>query len=347
MSNTDLIRIQPGAGIPILANANELNNDMFGDIGGGSKLPKLSIRGGVFRYKKGGIEQSLNVRSLQIALVGGRKPRQRAYYASAYNPDSPNVAPDCASDNNVTPNPGVPHPQAGTCAACPQNVWGSKLSSKGKAIRACGESRYLVVAPATDNIQEAAVMHIPATSIKLFETYISQLNNAGLPANRVITQIDFDGESEFPMIHFSCVGFLNEVQAAQVSELAQSDDVVEACTVHPPTPLPTLPAPAAPVAEQAPVAVAPAVPTPVAEPVAPATAFGTPSASQTPVVQPPAPVVAQPAPAVEAPATAFGAPAQAVVAEVLPPVASAQPAAPIADAGSEDALQSVLANWTK
>lgn len=339
--STDLIRIQPGAGVPMIPNANEVNSDMFGDLGAssGPRLPKLSIRGGVFRYKKNGIEQNLNTRVLSIALVSGRKPRQRAYFAKAYTPGDEVVMPDCASDNGVAPNPGVAHPQAGTCAACPQNVWGSKISPTGKAIRACGESRFLVVSPATDEIKEAAILQIPATSIKNFETYIAALNNAGLPANAVITEVSF-GDAEYPVLNFACIGYLNPNQQAQVTTLAQSDEVVESVKVSTPQPLPTLP-PAAPVAQPAPV-VAPATPAPVAEP----SPFGAPAASQTPVVQPPAAPVAQPAPA-ETVATEFGAPAATPAVgtpanpEVMPP------AAPVADAGSEDALQSVLANWTK
>jgi hypothetical protein len=69
----NLIKIQPGAGVLMLANANEAN-DMFSTGGDGPRLPKLSIRGGVFRYKKGGVEQNLNTRTLQIVLVGARKP---------------------------------------------------------------------------------------------------------------------------------------------------------------------------------------------------------------------------------------------------------------------------------
>jgi hypothetical protein len=101
----DLIKIQPGAGVLMVANANEAN-DMFSTGGDGPRLPKLSIRGGVFRYKKGGVEQNLNTRTLQIVLVGARKPTQRAYFSKAWGgADDTATMPDCASDNGVAPEP--------------------------------------------------------------------------------------------------------------------------------------------------------------------------------------------------------------------------------------------------
>jgi hypothetical protein len=145
------------------------------------------------------------------------------------------------------------------------------------------------------------------------------LNNAGLAANAVITQVDF-ADAEYPLMQFTCVGYLSEAQRAQIAELAGSDDVQEAITVAPPKPLPTLP------------------PAP-AQTQAPATGFTPPPPSQTPIVQPA--VAPTPAPA-EAPATGFAQVATPVVTELLPPEA---PAAPVADAGSTDDLQNILNNW--
>jgi hypothetical protein len=251
--------------------------------------------------------------------------------------------PDCASDNGVAPNPGVKHPQAGTCAACPQNVWGSKTSAAGKAIRACSESKYLVVTPATEKIEEAASLQIPATSIKNFREYIAALNSAGLPANAVITQIEF-GDTEYPSIAFTCVGYLTPEQQAQVSGLSATDEVQEAITVKEPKPLPTLTP--APVQENATGPITPIVAPPAvvqAEAPAIATGFGAPAPSQTPIVQPA--VTPAPAPAVSTPANGFNAVSTPVVTELLPPEAPAQ-TTPVADAGSTDDLANILNAWS-
>src|SRR6202007_2206683 len=70
----------------------------------------------------------------------------KMYFANPdWTPDS-NDPPDCWSANGTGPSIEAINPQSPTCAACPQNVRGSRISKmSGASIKACRDEVWMAV----------------------------------------------------------------------------------------------------------------------------------------------------------------------------------------------------------
>jgi hypothetical protein len=87
--------------------------------------------------------------SLDVVLLKANPQLSKLYYSKAYA-EGDDGAPDCSSANGITPDSGVPNPQSASCAGCPQNVWGSKITPQGTKTKACADMRRLAVVPERD-----------------------------------------------------------------------------------------------------------------------------------------------------------------------------------------------------
>lgn len=104
------------------------------------------------------------------------------FYDSPYDRDNPQSAACFAIGAEPTlmvPSPNSPVKQAETCAACPNNQFGSADNGKGKA---CKNMRMLALMPSTaldDPDEDAPIwtMSVPPTSLKAFDGYVSSLAN--------------------------------------------------------------------------------------------------------------------------------------------------------------------------
>lgn len=135
---------------------------------------------------------------------------ENAYYANAYDPDSPS-SPTCfavaKTEDGLAPDPEkVPEPVSKACKGCEYDAFGSAENGRGKA---CKNGRKLAVISADvkeltpEYITETSVafIRVSPTGIKHFSGFVKKLKNAlDLPVCGVITELDFDPDSEQPVL---------------------------------------------------------------------------------------------------------------------------------------------------
>ena len=134
--------------------------------------------------------------------------------------------PLCWSTNGVTPDSAAQNKQHPTCAACPMNAWGSRVTEAGKQGKACSDSRRIAVVPLNDIDNEAMggpmLMRIPAASLKDLKAYGDHLNSFQYPYYAVATRIFFDSKEAYPKFVFTAIRPLDDNEAKKV--LALRDD---------------------------------------------------------------------------------------------------------------------------
>lgn len=192
---------------------------------GGNTPDSISIEGGRFSIFKGGAKvQTLGQLEMQVVIIHANPGITKTFYASAWNPAQDAMAPDCSSDDGVMPRADVGTPQCGSCAACPQNQFGSKINPQTqKQSKACTDKKSLaVVAPgAVDG--DMYRFQVPAASLGDFGAFLRGLPN--VPYYGVICEISFDTAATFPKVKFRPVGY---VSAEQYAIIAARHDTQEA-----------------------------------------------------------------------------------------------------------------------
>lgn len=195
--------------------------------GSGMAHPRISIKGSRFRLQDvQGDEYVVPQHFLDVIVVDANANVSKVYYEGAYNPaDTEFKAPDCWSDNGVSPSARAEKPQCATCAGCPHNVWGSKITPNGAKTRACADSRKLAVILSDNPEGEVYELKVPAASLTNLSNYAKGLDQRGIPIPAVITRLEFDPKSDFPKLAFKPQGWANEAQASAVAELIGSEEV--------------------------------------------------------------------------------------------------------------------------
>lgn len=358
MSND--LTLPAGFGLPPAAlRGDAAVNDELGQ-GVSSSYAVVGYRGKVWSIKFGGEEKQLMRddgdgprNSIEVVLVKSSAAISKIFYENGYEPGS-SAAPDCWSGNGVAPDSSVQKKQNPTCADCPRNAWGSKITEQGKQAKACADARRVAVVPAADMGNEAfggpMLLRVPAASLKDLKAYGDLLMSYQFPYYAAVTRISFDPEEAFPKFKFSAVRPLNEEEGEFIRAM-RDDPRVKTVLVERPdaaapvTPGPTVPsspfeqpgqngdgAPAATTAATTaakPAAPKPAAPKPAApKPAAPKAPDATTAASG--VAEGAATVTA--APPVESPA----AKAARLKAELLKAELAALEAEAAAEAGPED-----------
>jgi hypothetical protein len=231
----------------------EAANDEFkGGVPSGIALPFLSIRGQMFRVRKGGQEVSLG-RDVYAVIVAARPSVSKRYYEGPYS--GAGDAPRCSSTDGVTPD--VSNPISPSCASCPLNAWGSRITPAGKKAKECQDYKRLIVglAPNEGRIYPV-VFDVPATSLKaprgqankvmMYGDYISALSKHGIAAFSVLTKLGFTG-AEYPQVCFDFVRYLTEEELKQVMDLREdNEDVKEALSGGEVAPVISIPEPEPP-----------------------------------------------------------------------------------------------------
>lgn len=173
----------------------------------------VSVRGKVWRAKYQGEETIIRDaegeprRKLQVVILLAPANVSRTFYKGAYVPGA-TEAPDCFSNDGITPDLGVADPQASNCASCPMSQFGSKITDSGSKGKACQEHKRLAVVPA-DDIENAAMggpmmLRVPPTSLQELAKMQATLKKYGnLPYYAVVTDIGFNPEVEYPQLMFT------------------------------------------------------------------------------------------------------------------------------------------------
>ena len=194
-------------------------------------FPVLSIRGKAFAVARGG-QRTIVTRPddpdspanyVDAVFVKTNPAMSKVYYLKGYVEGS-SERPDCSSNDGVRPEPGVPHPQAKSCAACPHNAFGTNATGRGKA---CSDSRRIAVA-ALSAIDDPMLLRVPASSFKNLVKYANYLSQRGIKSMAsVVTRIKFDVNEATPLLEFSPRALLAADVAAEVKKIANSELVAQ------------------------------------------------------------------------------------------------------------------------
>ena len=199
------------------------NDDLSAGVSGGFGI--VSIRGAKWRIKQGGEEKPVltadgdPVATLPVVLVQASKEISRIYYAKSYE-EGDDAAPDCWSTDGHAPDADATNKQSVTCAACPNGVWGSKITPAGKKSKLCQDSRRVVVVPAAD-IPNAIYggplqLRVPAASLGDLATYGKELQAKGFAYRAVQTRLGFDMNVSYPKLTFKAIKPLTDEEKEQV-----------------------------------------------------------------------------------------------------------------------------------
>lgn len=204
----------------------DLGASIRGGISGGNPIHNISIKGSRFRLQYPNDEEQVVGINLEVIIVGANNHVSKSYYASAYNPaDTDFKAPTCFSDNGVGPSAQATTPQCVTCAACPHNVWGSKVTSSGSETRACADIKKIAVVLADNPTGPVFLLRVPAASLKNLYAYIEALDTRKIPVAGIRTMLSFDSKVDYPKISFAATGYVDESQFHAVKAVIGSDEV--------------------------------------------------------------------------------------------------------------------------
>lgn len=189
----------------------------------------LGYRGKVWSIKYQGNEKPLMRddgdgprASVEVVIVKAATNIAKIFYESGFV-DGSTAPPDCWSTNGVTPDAGASKKQSNTCAGCPKNAWGSKVTEAGKQTKACSDSKRLAIVPLNDLANEIfggpMLLRCPAASLKDLKMYGDQLQGYGFPYFAVATRISFDVQEAFPKFVFTALRPLTDEEADVVLDL--------------------------------------------------------------------------------------------------------------------------------
>lgn len=192
-------------------------------------IPRVSMRGKKFRFMEGGEEVFACNDSVEVVIIGVEPDTQRfikTYYADKYAGAGDSNPPACASDDGVFPSGWVATPQSPTCAECPKNRFGSATSRTGKPSKACRDSKRLWVVRHDDlkGGEPNPVLYalgVTVMSLKSLSEFGRQMKSINVPISSAIVKVVMDDDSEFPMISFQHVGFLDQEKG--VAAIARSE----------------------------------------------------------------------------------------------------------------------------
>lgn len=223
-----------GGKVPALFEEMAPNaDDLSAGVSGGFAV--MSFRGSKWRVKYQGEEHPLlnsdgdPIASLEVVIVRANPHITKNYYKEGYS-EGAAEAPDCFSLDGLRPDIGSKLPQSPTCARCPQNVFGSRITPAGKKAKACQDNRRMAIVPINDLKNETfgglMLLRIPAASLADLALMGKNLKARGFPYNAVSVKIGFDMQASFPKLTFKPVRPLTDEEAVEIKALL-SDEKLE------------------------------------------------------------------------------------------------------------------------
>lgn len=217
-----------GAVSAVFGGAAPGTNDELG-AGVASSYGIVGYKGKVWSIRYQGNEQVLMRddgdgprNSIEVVLVKASPAISKIFYKQGYV-DGSNAAPDCWSANGQTPDASVQNKVSPTCAACPMNAWGSRVTEAGKQGKACSDSRRVAIVPLADINNDLfggpMLLRVPAASLKDLKGYGDILNSHQYPYYAAATRIAFDPGEAYPKFVFTAIRPLSDDEARQVMAL--------------------------------------------------------------------------------------------------------------------------------
>lgn len=222
----------PAAFAPFIGTS--MNKELTEGVTSG--FPIISFRGKVWRVRKSGNEENYvndegeAMPSIELVLIRANPHPAKTYYETAFEEGS-TEPPRCFSADGQKPDPSVEKPISRTCAACPKNVWGSKLTPSGAKSRACSDVRRMAVAFAHELEEKGKdatllLLRVPPASLNPLKDYAEKtLEPRGLQYFMLATKVGFDANVAHPKLTFKPKRLLTEEEAVAVVALRDSEDV--------------------------------------------------------------------------------------------------------------------------
>jgi hypothetical protein len=207
------------------AGVSQLTKQLAGATG----TPRIVPKNGIFRKVVGGEEMGKVKGNLNVVIVNASPKVGRIFYMKAWTPDAEPSAPDCFSNDGISPDAKAENPQSDRCDACPQNIKGSGQGNS----KACRYSRRLAMVLEEDfgTALEGKVYQMNLASKSLFgdsvgdnthtfENYTKYLANNGKSLDYVVTQVSFNENNDNQSVLFTPVRFINKGEYAVTSKVA-------------------------------------------------------------------------------------------------------------------------------
>jgi hypothetical protein len=166
--------------------------------------------------------------SIEVVILRASGHVSKIWYENGYTEGS-NAAPDCFSTNGVTPDGGSKKRQSNSCATCPMNQWGARITPQGKQGKACSDSKRLAVVPLGDLKNELyggpLLLRVPAASLRDLAGFDDKMKALGYPYYSIGARISFDSNEAYPKFVFGAIRPLTDAEADVVLEARDSRQV--------------------------------------------------------------------------------------------------------------------------
>ena len=217
----------------VFANA-PVENDLSQGITGGFGV--VGYKGKTWSYRYRGEEQMLMRddgdgprSSFDAVIIAAAKVLSKVWYEAGWV-EGNSAPPDCWSGNGVVPSLQSPKRQSETCASCPRNVWGGRITDNGKRAKECADAKRMAVVPVDDVANEAyggpMLLRVPAASLADMSAYGNEIAKMGFPYYSIATKIQFDPEESYPKFRFMAMRPLNDEEAAIIDGFRE-DPLIE------------------------------------------------------------------------------------------------------------------------
>jgi hypothetical protein len=167
---------------------------------------------------------------VDVIVIDANPAKSKVYYPpNTYDPNRP-APPHCYSDNGVGPSVNSLHPQAPTCARCPQSKIGSAISPfSGDQIAACRDRKKLAVL-VSGQPGGAWLFDVPAASLRKWRDYIEWLVRQKHPdgtrmcdVTDMITRVYY-AAGKPNILEFRSAGFTTPQISAYIDKVLETDD---------------------------------------------------------------------------------------------------------------------------
>ena len=231
---TNAITIPAGFGpVSSVFAGRPVENDLSAGVQTGFAI--VGYRGKVWSLRYRGDERQLMRddgdgprNSIEVVILKAASVVSKVWYKDGFTEGS-NAAPDCFSTNGLTPDAQSRNKQCNTCAACPMNAWGSRVTPAGKAGKACSDSKRAAVVPLGDIRNEVyggpMLLRVPAASLNELAQFGNKLASLGYPYYGVGVRISFDAAEAYPKFQFGAIRPLSDEEARAVIEMQNSGAV--------------------------------------------------------------------------------------------------------------------------
>jgi len=200
----------------------------------------ISFRNGKMTFK--GVDVPGN--KMNVVIIAS--VHENAFYPGRFdaaNPQPPVCYAFSEDGKDMAPHEDSSEAQSSACQGCPNDVWGSANTGRGKACKNIRRLQLITEDDLEDVVgAETAVAKIPVTSVKAWGNYVNQCATVmKRPPFALVTEISCveDQDDQFH-INFKCVGQITDDDTLQQLLERHGKAVAELMT---PYPAPQAPAP--------------------------------------------------------------------------------------------------------